>query len=296
MKHHGTVVVGLGDADGGVPELDWSAADAATRHVQVHIVRTYQLAQSTVPWDSSFDRSVSSELRARAHRRLEDAVTHVRSAWPDVTVTGEVVSGRASEILRGDSSGAAITVVGSRRFTAFDSAIIGSTGSELAATAASPVVIVRGPGGNPAEDPAVVVGVDGSAMTEEVLAFAFDHASRHQRRVRAVFCWPPDVLAGMQWRAEPPAPERAERWLAEALTGWSERYPDVPVHRAVLRQHPVAGLVAAAAAQDLVVVGSHAGHPRLAALLGSVAQGVLHHADCPVAIVPSRSVGPSRRP
>jgi len=36
----------------------------------------------------------------------------------------------------------------------------------------------------------------------------------------------------------------------------------------------------------LLVVGSGlSGPPRLAALLGSVTQGVLHHAECPVAVV-----------
>jgi nucleotide-binding universal stress UspA family protein len=56
----------------------------------------------------------------------------------------------------------------------------------------------------------------------------------------------------------------------------------------VVRDHPVAGLVAASAGQDLLVVGSRSGHARVAALLGSVSQGVLHHATCPVAVVHPR--------
>jgi nucleotide-binding universal stress UspA family protein len=56
-----------------------------------------------------------------------------------------------------------------------------------------------------------------------------------------------------------------------------------------VRDHPVAALVAAATAQDLLVVGSHSRHARVAAMLGSVSQGVLHHATCPVAVVHPRA-------
>lgn len=290
MRHHSAVVVGLGDVDHGVPELDWAAADAAARGSELHVIRTYRLAQGTVPWDNSFDRSVNAELRAIAQRRLTAAVDHVRAGWPELTVRPHVVSGRASEILRADSATASVTVVGSRHLAALGSAVLGSTSSALAATAAGPVVVVRGPAGDPAERPTVVVGVDGSALTDAVLGFAFEHASRHGRPLHAVHCWPPDVLTTMEWRQAAPAPERADRWLAEALAGWAERYPDVEVHRSVIREHAVAGLLLVAAAQDLLVVGTHSGHPRVASLLGSVAQGVLHHGTCPVAVISSRSV------
>jgi nucleotide-binding universal stress UspA family protein len=102
-----------------------------------------------------------------------------------------------------------------------------------------------------------------------------------------VLCWHPDRLAEMMWRAEPPAPARAEAWLSEALAGWREKYPDVVVHSGVIRDHPVSGLLTTAAAQDLLVVGSRGRHALAGTLLGSVSQGVLHHAACPVALVPS---------
>jgi len=102
-----------------------------------------------------------------------------------------------------------------------------------------------------------------------------------------VLCWHPDLLATMKWRPSPPAPERADEWLSEALAGWREQYPDVTVHPEVIRDHPVAGLVLASSAQYLLVVGT-TGHNALpGALLGSVSQGVLHHATCPVAVVPT---------
>jgi len=48
----------------------------------------------------------------------------------------------------------------------------------------------------------------------------------------------------------------------------------------------VSGLVAESMAQRLLVVGTRSRHPVAGTLLGSVAQGVLHHATCPVAVIP----------
>jgi nucleotide-binding universal stress UspA family protein len=76
-------------------------------------------------------------------------------------------------------------------------------------------------------------------------------------------------------------------WLSEALAGWRDGYSDVTVHPEFVREHPVAGLVLASSAQYLLVVGTTGHHGLPGALLGSVSQGVLHRATCPVAVVPT---------
>jgi nucleotide-binding universal stress UspA family protein len=121
-----------------------------------------------------------------------------------------------------------------------------------------------------------------------VLSFAFDYASRHNVPLHAVLCWRPSSNSDVQWSAELPPPPKASRWLAETTAGWQEKHPDVEVHRSVIRTHAVDGLVKQSHAQELLVVGGHLTHPRMAALLGSVSQGVLHHATCPVAVVHGR--------
>ncbi|MFC5286747.1 universal stress protein [Actinokineospora guangxiensis] len=73
--------------------------------------------------------------------------------------------------------------------------------------------------------------------------------------------------------------------LAERLAGWSEKYPDVPVQRAVIRDRPAHALLLQAAQAQLLVVGSRGTSPLAGVLLGSTAQTVLHHAPCPVAVV-----------
>jgi nucleotide-binding universal stress UspA family protein len=288
MDHTGAVVVGLGGEHHGVPELDWAAREARARNRPLHIVRAYHLSQATLPWESSTDRAIIADLRQIAEKHVRNALTHLRIEWPDLVVDGIVVDGNAWDVLRDASAVAEVTVVGSRHLNAVGSAFLGSVSTLVAASGRGPVVVLRGPAGNPAENPEVVVGVDGSEDMDDVLAFAFDYASRHHRPLHAIYCWSPDLLATMQWRPEPPAPERADRWLAEAVAGWQEKFPDVTVRRGVVREHPVAGLVAQSDAQELLVVGSHTRHARVGSLLGSVSQGVLHHATCPVAVVHPR--------
>ena len=64
----------------------------------------------------------------------------------------------------------------------------------------------------------------------------------------------------MMWRPEPPAPERVEAWLSETLAGWRQKYRDVQLHAAVIRDHPADGLVLASLSQHLLVVGSRGRH------------------------------------
>jgi nucleotide-binding universal stress UspA family protein len=289
MAHENRVLAGLGDAQDGIPALDWAAREAQARNAELHVVRCYFSLSGIVPWETSDDQVVVGDLRDAAMKRLRDAVAHVKQSRPQVRVTGEVVAGDPADFLVEQSRNADVTVLGSRHIGRLGATVLGSVSVAVAARASGPVVVVEGPPGDPAEHPAVVVGVDGSAASEEALGFAFDYAARHGRALRAVFCWRPDLAAEMKWRPEQPPPERAERWLAEAVAGWREMYPDVVVHRAVIRAHPVEGLVAEALAQELLVVGAHARHPRVAEVLGSVSLGVLHHATCPVAVVHQRA-------
>jgi len=283
------VVVGVDESAGADQALAWGVEEARSRAVPVRLVYAYGSAviYGGMPLYGNLPVPQPSHMRAVAAKLVARAAARVAELAPDVYVTTHAVDDGAARVLIDESARASMIVLGSRHLGTVGSVLLGSVSAAVSARAACPVVVLRGPAGLAAEQAAVVVGVDAQDGSEAVLEFGFDYASRRSVPLSAVLCWHPDLLAEMMWRPEPPAPERAERWLSEALAGWREKYPDVVVHSGVVREHPVTGLVAASSAQDLLVVGSRGRHALAGTLLGSVSQGVLHHATCPVAVVPS---------
>jgi nucleotide-binding universal stress UspA family protein len=281
------VVVGVDESAGADQALAWGVDEARSRAVPVRLVYAYGSAviYGGMPLYGNLPVPQLSQIRAVAAKLVARAAARVAELAPDVYVTTHASDDDAARVLIDESARASMIVLGSRHLGTVGSVLLGSVSAAVSARAACPVVVLRGPAGLAAEQAAVVVGVDAQDGSEAVLEFGFDYASRRSVPLSAVLCWHPDVLAEMMWRPEPPAPERAERWLSEALAGWREKYPDVVVHSGVLREHPVTGLVAASSAQDLLVVGSRGRHALAGTLLGSVSQGVLHHATCPVAVV-----------
>jgi nucleotide-binding universal stress UspA family protein len=79
------------------------------------------------------------------------------------------------------------------------------------------------------------------------------------------------------------------RLLAEVIAGWHAKYPDVVVRREVTHAGPRKALIEATHQAQLVVVGTRGRGGFAGLLLGSVSQAVLHHAACPVAVVPHAS-------
>jgi nucleotide-binding universal stress UspA family protein len=132
----------------------------------------------------------------------------------------------------------------------------------------------------------VVVGVDGSRLSEAALAFAVDTAVRRGTSLVAVHAWQdtadPRVAALIDWEAV--AVEEAAV-LAERLAGWQDKNPDLTIERRVVRDSPAHELTALSATAQLVVVGSRGRGGFAGLLLGSVSQALLRHAACPVAVV-----------
>jgi nucleotide-binding universal stress UspA family protein len=294
VTNQDSVLVGL-DPHAEAPELDWAAEEAMARGSALQIACVYPHAQQIWPWERSDERMITNDLRDAAHRRLTSGHDYVRANWPDLPVEGKLICGYPADVLTELSASAGLTVVGSHHRTLIGRAFLDSVSSALAAAAAGPLVVVRRGEPVPTQGGEVVAGVDGFGRTEDVLAFAFDYATRHGHPLRAVYCWRNGY--GPAPRApRPPVPDRARRWLHALLEPWAEKYPEVEVRETVNDAEPIAGLDTAARGQALLVVGGRtSNHPRLATLLGSVAQGVVHHAPVPVAVIHPR-LAPSTEP
>jgi nucleotide-binding universal stress UspA family protein len=283
----GPVAVGIDDSSGTSAALAWALDEARSRGVPVRLVHAFgwALTQGAIPIYGNLPVPELAHVRRVAEKLLADTAATAAGLAPDVDVSTHALGDDAVPTLIEESRTASTVVLGSRHLGAAGSMFLGSVGAAVSARASCPVVVVRGPSGFAAEGAAVVVGVDALDDAAAALEYGFEVASRKSLPLRAVLCWRRDVLAEMMWRPEPEPPERAEALLSQTLAGWREKYPDVDVHGAVVRDHPVAGLVAASNAQHLLVVGARGRHAIAGALLGSVSQGVLHHATCPVAVV-----------
>jgi nucleotide-binding universal stress UspA family protein len=79
---------------------------------------------------------------------------------------------------------------------------------------------------------------------------------------------------------------KADRLLDEAVVGWLDRYPDLRIHRhAVHDFDPLKVLLEECKGAGLVVVGSRGVGGFAGLLLGSTVDGLVRHAEVPVAVV-----------
>ena len=295
MDAAGPVVVGYDGSDGARLALRWAVEEAAARIAPLHLTYIYQ-GGDLDGYVARDGRILTRELdlvRSSAHRLVvRGAVEVARISKGGVKTTAIIEDGNPIESLLRAASTAALIVLGSRHLGAAGSMLLGSTSAAVAARSTCPVVVMRGPAGDPAEGAPVVAGIDPDGGTDKVLDFAFDYAHRHRAPLEPVMCWHVDPWSQTTWGPQRPAPARVDAALSDALSDRRDRYPNVQVRPTVLRAHPVHGLVDESTAGRLLVVGSRGRHALAGTLLGSVSQGVLHHATCPVAVVPINADGP----
>jgi nucleotide-binding universal stress UspA family protein len=227
-------------------------------------------------------------LREVVVGRLATAAAAATAVARDLSVEQVETTGSPVAVLQAESTRAELVVLGDRGLGGFAGLLIGPVAVTLAAHAACPIVVVRGPEPDRmVRSEAVVVGVDGSPTSEGAVAFAFEAAALRGVPLVAVHTWFDMVVdATMAPLIDWDVTEADEREvLAERLAGWAEKYPDVAVRRLVARDRPARALVEESGRAQLVVVGSRGRGGISGLLLGSVSQALLHHAACPVAVV-----------
>jgi nucleotide-binding universal stress UspA family protein len=142
----------------------------------------------------------------------------------------------------------------------------------------------------------IVVGVDGSEHARRTLQWAVDEArlrkwvviAVHAHAMPTLFVAPDPVLGASPPILDPEISKRleeaAEKLLAEEIDQVDS--DDITVEGRVVTGSAPDALLQAAAEGDLLVVGSRGLGGFKGLLLGSVSQQVVHHAPCPVVIVP----------
>ena len=278
------VLVGVDGSRSATDAVRWAAAEARRRHTGLRLVEAFGWIPVEDTADAHHVESSYRDVLVKAAReRLAAAAAVAAEVAPEVEVTTELLADYPLPRLVTESRTAQLVVVGDRGLGGVTGLLVGSVGMGLAAHAACPTVVVRG---HQTAGP-VVVGVDGSPLSEAALAFAFDAASARQARLVAVHAWQDAMIdTSVELLYDWTSVETSEQQvLAERLAGWASKYPDVEVERVVVRDRPAHALQERSVGAELLVVGSRGRGGLVGALLGSVSQKLLHHAACPVVIV-----------
>ncbi|WP_137724190.1 universal stress protein [Prescottella subtropica] len=287
------IVVGVDGSDTARAAVAWAAHAA---HLHERPLRIVSALGAPTPYGDGIrlPQSYFVDRDRAVHTYLDDAAHIARTEAPDIDTTTDVLEGPARPALLDAASSAHLIVVGSRGLGRVTAALAGSVAVALTAHAHCPVVVVRNRAVPVVGD--VLVGVDGTDNSRPALAAAFDEATLRGRTLAAVHTWSPlsmstafDDQLDLPWD-EVEVAEQAV--LAESLAGWTDRYPDTPVTRAVVRGNTAAILSERSVDAELLVVGSHGRGGFAGMLLGSTSTTLLHTVSCPLMIVRTTSGRP----
>ena len=281
------IVVGVDPAPSKRLALAWAADDEADRralplrlvHVRGVLFGGYRSGEARPSWEQW-----SQTLQTVGERVLKKAVAFVESRWPAVEVSASLADGGPAWVLREEAQGASMVVVGSwhlstRRelFTSVSVAV------PLTAHALCPVAVVPEPEHITQQPAYFVVGVDGSPHSAAAVDLVFEEGALRGAALRALYVWHPPLLGVLD---EDAAMRECRRVLSETVAGRTATHPGVDLHHEVVRGHPVRVLTEASEHALGLVVGTRGHGGFTGMLLGSVSQGALHHARCPVITVP----------
>ncbi|GAB2922710.1 universal stress protein [Streptomyces heilongjiangensis] len=290
------LVVGV---DGSAPSLravDWAADEAALHGVPLRLVHASL-------WERYEGAALAEDLGKPSEQTIAEGIVdaaarRARERRPEVKVFTGIVPEEPEYALVHEGHDATALVLGARGRGGIAEFLLGSVSLGVAAYATCPVVVLRGaPDGQPpTAHGRIVLGVGEEAHGTEAVRFAFEEAERRGAVLEAVRAWrcparestDHPLLAGEPARLhERHAAETLETALDDAVA----RYPTVRVHRRTAEGPAHKVLLDASADADLLVVGAARRHKehRFGLQLGRVAHTALHHAACPVAVVPHRA-------
>ncbi|MGA5169236.1 MULTISPECIES: universal stress protein [Streptomyces] len=280
----GTVVVGV---DGSAPARRaalWAAAEANRRRRPLRIVYAADLDRLTL--------LASGDTIDRIHdigrEALLEAALLAQERFPDVTVVRELSRKSPVAALRLSAGPQDTIVVGNRGLGGFAALMLGSVGLDVAARSRSPVAVVRGEPDAPGTG--VVTAAVRGTTDGDWLPFAAREAQLRKATLRVLSMWNPLAHAGSV-ATMLDGPDKMAREHArhlETLTGPLHRtFPGLTLTTEVAGGTSAAGvLVEASRHTDVLVIGARRRPMGLGPGLGHVAHAVLHHANCPVMIVP----------
>ncbi|MEV8094691.1 universal stress protein [Kitasatospora sp. NPDC085879] len=280
------VVVGVDGSAHAAAAAEWAAREAARRDCPLHLV--HAVNTGTVTLSPRTSSAVTDLILQDAEATLDDSLGKIRASHPALRVTGDVVPRDAAEAVLTAAEHAELAVVGTRGHGGFASLLLGSVSLRVAAHSVCPVVVVRGTEevGNHV---LVAVRDERDAGT---LRFALRTGELTGLPVRALHTWSP-VVADVGHMAPMVDELGEEARLHQQLVHRTcdpvrEEFPDVFFETRQVGGATAGTLVEASRQAALLVVSRRQPAPHFGLRLGTAVHAVLHHAYCPVAVVPLR--------
>lgn len=277
------IVVGVDGSESALDAVAYAAREAGVRSVPLRIVHAFVWPLLKVP-PVLWQMGPEGGLQAHAEQVLAAAEKTARSAAPGVQVETTVTTGFPLPILVQESRNATFVVIGSPGLGAIPDTIAGSDGAQLIASAHAPVMVVPNTPPPDRTVDLVVVGVDDSSPAAAAVAVAMKEASLRHGRLLAVHITHSRLGATFGRLSG----QSGLRLLDRTLPGWRQTYPEVPIEERIMTGHAGGALVALSSRAAAVVVGARGKGGFAGMLLGSVSQTLLHHARCPVIVVPPK--------
>ncbi|WP_020522357.1 universal stress protein [Catelliglobosispora koreensis] len=270
----GSVVIGYDGSTSGDLALRWAMCEGKLRSLPVHVMHIVQWPVSVIPGETEW---LSAEQRAIIGKDIDEAIAAAGCARPEVSIVEGPVAGTLCDY----SDQASMIVLGARGRGGFSGLLLGSVGLSVAVHAHCPVIVVRGQEHADLPDRHVAVGVDDSPQAVAAVDFALAEAASRGCAVVAVRAWQPPSNVREAGELE----AAKHRTLHQILEQRRTRYPDVEVSTRLVCGPAAAMLVEASMQAQLIVVGARGRGGFAGLLLGSVGEQLLHHAECPVAII-----------
>ncbi|AEG82621.1 hypothetical protein CULC22_02251 [Corynebacterium ulcerans BR-AD22] len=293
MTAENIVVVAVDGSEASNNAVRWAANTANKRGVPLRLAASYTMpqflyAEGMVPPQELFD-----ELQTETMETVEAARTIAHEVAPDIKIGYTIAEGSPIDMLLEMSSDVTMIVMGSRGLGGLSGMVMGSVSAAVVSHAKCPVVVVRED--NQVTDTnkygPVVVGVDGSEVSQRATEFAFEEAQARGAKLVAIHTWM-DMqvqasLAGLaaaqqEWNV---IEDEQTQLLHDRIQPLLERFPDVDVDMVITRDRPIRALEDSAKDAQLLVVGSHGRGGFRGMLLGSTSRALLQSAPCPMVVV-----------
>ncbi|MGQ4599128.1 universal stress protein [Nocardia sp. R6R-6] len=294
MRTNRPIVVGVDGSAAAGAAITWAAQAAAQHRAPLRLVHVLDPVSdygpgSTEPLTSTDYARMEGHGRWVLDTATQQALIAVRRLR-DIEVSTELAHAAVGPTLLDRTVEARTMVVGTRERGTMRRALLGSVSAALARRAHCPLVVVRegAPLSREAGKQPVVVGVDGTEISEPAIEAALNEASARSVPLLALHVWTGVELPGAG--PEPAAEPEKQIVLAESLAGWQERFPDVEIQREIATDRPERCLLERSERAQLLVVGSRGRGGFAGMLFGSTSQALLLSVQCPIMIVRDRTI------